>query len=265
MGTPLLSIDKTMTASAAMTSNWFSHPLFEPSNMRALSIGCCLQAVQQFAGINTVMYYSATILKLAGFTSDLEAIYLSIVVSFCNFIGSLLGLYLCDRIGRRSLTLTSLFAVTVALLGIAFSFYYAENYSEQVGCWLILTMICIYLLVFSPGMGTMPWTISAEIFPTHVRGIANSITTMTNWVSNFIVASTFLSLVRVATKTGAFVTYSVISACFLLYLYRYLPETKGKSLEEIKILFTSNMWGMSFFNIISISIVILIFHIIIIR
>jgi len=217
MDTPLLSIDMTSSPSSSLL-NKFTHPLFEPTNMRALSVGCCLQAVQQFAGINTVMYYSATILKLAGFTSDLEAIYLSIVVSLFNFCGSLVGLYLCDRIGRRRLALTSLFAVIVALIGIAFSFYYSQHYSEKVGCWLILSFICIYLLCFAPGMGTMPWTISAEIFPTHVRGVANSITTMTNWISNFIVASTFLSLVRVATKAGAFITYAVISAIFTIFI-----------------------------------------------
>ena len=246
MDTPLLkspeiSIDKV--ASPINNNSFLKHHLFETTNLRALSIGVCLQAVQQFAGINTVMYYSATILKLAGFTSDLEAIYLSIVVSFCNFIGSLIGLYLCDRVGRRKLTLTSLSFVIVALLAISLSFFYSQKYSEKVGCWLILTFICTYLLVFAYGMGTMPWTISAEIFPTNIRGVANSITTMTNWICNFAVASTFLTLVKAATKPGAFIIYSVVSICFLIYLYIYLPETKGKSLEEIRVLFTNNMWG----------------------
>jgi SP family myo-inositol transporter-like MFS transporter 13 len=247
MDTPLLkspeiSIDKVVAAPIKPNS-FFNHPLFHTTNLRALSIGCCLQAVQQFAGINTVMYYSATILKLAGFTSDLEAIYLSIVVSFCNFIGSLVGLYLCDRVGRRKLTLTSLSSVIVALLAISFSFFYSQRYSNKIGCWLILTFICIYLLVFAYGMGTMPWTISAEIFPTNIRGVANSITTMTNWICNFIVASTFLTLVNILTKPGAFITYAVVSTCFLIFLYIYLPETKGKPLEEIRVLFTNNMWG----------------------
>ena len=249
MDTPLLkspeiSIDKVV-ASPIKPNSFLKHPLFETTNLRALSIGCSLQAVQQFAGINTVMYYSATILKLAGFTSDLQAIYLSIAVSFCNFVGSLLGLYLCDRVGRRRLTLTSLSFVIVALLAIAFSFFYSQKYSEKIGCWLILTFICIYLLLFAYGMGTMPWTISAEIFPTNIRGVATSITTMTNWISNFIVASTFLTLVKAATKPGAFITYSAISTCFLIYLYFYLPETRGKSLEEIRLLFKNNMWGKS--------------------
>lgn len=103
--------------------------LFEKSTFRALLIGSSLQAAQQFSGINTVMYYSATILQLAGFSSTTEAIWLSAVVSFFNFVGSLIGLSFVEKIGRRKLTLISLFFVSVFLGLISLSFYFAEKNS----------------------------------------------------------------------------------------------------------------------------------------
>lgn len=106
--------------------------LLQKTVLRSLFLGCVLQAAQQFGGINTVMYYSTSILKIAGFTANSHAILLSMGVSFSNFCGSCVGLYLVDKVGRRSLTLWSLGSVCVFLLCIAVSFYFAENNSPVV-------------------------------------------------------------------------------------------------------------------------------------
>lgn len=277
--------------------------LTQPHVRRALWVGCALQAAQQLSGINTVMYYSATILKLAGFTDNTTAIWLACVVSFMNMVGSSIGLYLVERTGRRRLTLTSLFAVAVALAWIAVSFYVAKVESEDVhgvgscnhnncfdcvtdndcgfcsnvlgegfhgsACirgdeddpndegmcaskdydfyecpsgawrgWMIFISFCAYLLVFAPGMGTMPWTINSEIYPLNVRGVANSVATSVNWICNLIVSITFLTLTEALTRHGAFFLYSGVAMSFFVFLYLRLPETSGKSLEDITTLFT---------------------------
>ena len=103
----------------------------ERSLFRALVLGCSIQACQQLVGINTVMYYSATIMKQAGFDSR-SAIWLSTGISLCNFIGSLVGMNLVDRLGRRSLTLTSLLGVIFALAIISITFYNAEVSSQAI-------------------------------------------------------------------------------------------------------------------------------------
>lgn len=280
--------------------------LWNKTTRRALLLGCLLQACQQLSGINTVMYYSATILKLAGFTHTCEAIWLSAAVSFCNLLGSCVGLALVDRVGRRLLTLTSLFFVTLMLLGLSICFYLAEistvridnsnwpghdtcSYSYCFDCvedencgfcssdnscvhgggsrphnsstcsedsyygstcphfrtagWLIFAMLCLYLLCFAPGMGPMPWCINSEIYPTSVRGVGNSISTFVNWTSNLAMSMTFLTLTNAMTKQGAFGFYASIALLFFVFFVKYLPETKGLQLEEIKEKFSDVNWG----------------------
>lgn len=307
--------------------------LTKVTTARALLVGCALQAVQQIAAINTVMYYTATILSQSGF-SDSAARGLSAGVSFCNFVGSLLGLFLVDRIGRRKLTLTSLGMVVLCLLLIGGAFLRAEMTSEKVdldlggecdaykncfdcaqapncgfcqevkfpppplaydssmlsplssaatgshsggqsacilgdssgpadpsicdkaafysqsGCpnqrtsvYLIFFSLCFYLLCFSPGLGTMPWTICSEIFPTNVRGVATSITTVFNWGFNFIVSSSFLTMMNTLSRQGTFLLYASVTFVIFCWLWVYLPETKDVSLEDIPILFTKNYFG----------------------
>jgi MFS transporter, SP family, solute carrier family 2 (myo-inositol transporter), member 13 len=299
-----------------MTFSEILNKLRESTTARALFVGCSLQAAQQLCGINTVMYYTATILSFAGFGSDLVVLlWLSAVASFCNFIGSCGGLYSVDRYGRRSLTLYSIFGVSICLSLLSISFYFAEVMSPKAssssleggcsqysycfdciqddncgwceaipypsghnsGCipadddhnpvnstycpissdfypsscpgngqsfgWLIFISLCLYLLVFSAGMGCMPWTITSEIFPTNVRGVCNSITTTTNWSMNLLVSLTFLTITNTCTKQSAFGIYAGIALIFLWFFFNYLPETKGLSLEEIQSLFSDTLWG----------------------
>jgi MFS transporter, SP family, solute carrier family 2 (myo-inositol transporter), member 13 len=291
----------------------------DPVIRRALFLGCALQAAQQIGGINTVMYYTATILKLAGFSTNAEAVWLSAAVAFCNFMGTVVGLTFVESVGRRKLTLLSLGAVCLILAGIAVAFYEAQTTSPETeyrhapdtysdhcrqyqycfdcvqdedcgyctsfiddagndsgssacvsgdssnpshttcksadyygdSCpgdsagigWAIFVLLCAYLFAFAPGMGCMPWCINSEIYPTHVRGIANSIATTVNWASNFAMSASFLTLMSVATRQGAFLTYAAVSLLFLVFFYRYLPETKGRELEAIQTLFNDRNWG----------------------
>ncbi|KAG6615926.1 putative proton myo-inositol cotransporter [Phytophthora cinnamomi] len=179
-----------------------------PAVLRALGLGCFLQALQQLCGINTVMYYGATIIQLAGFTNPSTAIWLSALVSFSNFIFTFVGIYLVDRKGRRVLTLGSLIGVALSLTALGASFYAAEMQSvDSTG-----VDECSQL---STGMGCMPWTINAEIYPLHVRSFALSMATSVNWLFNLFVSFTFLSVVDI--------------------LEPY--ETKGLELEQIQRVF----------------------------
>ncbi|GMF10715.1 unnamed protein product [Phytophthora lilii] len=103
----------------------------QPAVLRALMLGCFLQALQQLCGINTVMYYGATIIQLAGFTNPTTAIWLSALVSFSNFIFTFVGIYLVDRKGRRMLTLGSLVGIVLSLTALGASFYAAELQSVE--------------------------------------------------------------------------------------------------------------------------------------
>lgn len=113
--------------------------------------------------------------------------------------------------------------------------------SNHLGGWWALIAAGAYVAMFQPGMGPMPWTINAEIYPLHARSMAVSLATLVNWSSNLLVAATFLDLVEWLTPQGAFWTYAAIGALGWAWLYVFLPETAGKSLEEIEQLFGSSV------------------------
>ena len=242
-----LSLEEKSTA----TPNVWSL-LRKTTTIRALILGAMLQSGQQVGGINTVMYFGATIFTLGG-SSHITAIWLTVGLSACNWLGSCISFYLQDRLGRRSLTLISMLGVSLSLFCIAAAFFATRSARSDAGqssegsisstTWLIFSVICMYLICFGSGMGSTPWTVCAEIYPTAVRGAATSITTSVNWVSNFIMSMSFLSIVSACTAEGAFLLYSILSLCYALFYYFYLPETKGVPLENIARLFEDNQWG----------------------
>ena len=235
--------------------------LQKPTTRRALILGCCLQAGNQLAGINTVMYYGATIFTMSG-TDTVTAIWLTMGLSACNFVGSSLSSYLQDKVGRRTLTLYSMVGLSFGLVLIASAFWATggdtetnDNASDndsssggglssvKSGTWVVFSAICFYLLCFSVGMGSTPWTICAEIYPTSVRGAANSITTGVNWAATFIMSMSFLSIVKAVGDGGAFLLYAAVSFSLYVMYLMYLPETKNIALEDVPALFSESQWG----------------------
>lgn len=291
------------------------------STRRALALGCLLQGIQQLAGINTVMYYSASIIQMAGVKDYSIAIWLACATAAVNFFCTFIGLFLVERVGRRPLTIWSLIGVVISLviLGVGFhlmtldappvtvagdvlcgaaktctectnagcgfcywdlasgimngscwshSFNDAAIYPSTGTCsnvtamtsnsgltwaadwcpsrysWVAVAALAIYLLFFAPGMGPMPWTINSEIYPMWARSSCNSVATSTNWFFNLLISMTFLTLTEVLTKEGAFYLYAGFAAIGLIALIFLLPETKGRSLEEMETVF-SGPWCVS--------------------
>lgn len=214
-----------------------------------LTVGCGLQLLQQFAGINTLMYYSSTILSASTnndehsnpWSSDNNtAICLSSVTAFAQLVGVLIGMAVVDRVGRRVLTMWSLVFVTLALVLLGFAFF------RQQSQWMAIVGMVGYLVAFGFGMSPIPWLVNAEIYPIRVRSTAISISTGVNWVANLIVSTTFLSLAKVTSTDrenaenhpdGAFWIYAAIASLGLVWVAFTLPETNGKTLEEIGLYF----------------------------
>ena len=197
-----------------------------PSLRRALMIGVMLQVFQQLTGINTVMYYSPTILQLSQnsddtstptyseeFQSNKEAIYASMIVAATNMLMSFIAVFTIDRVGRKLLLLCSLVGVAGSLLILSIAFY-EPQYS-----YLALIGLVSYLIFFAPGMGPVPWTINSEIYPLYVRAGATSISSCANWISNLLVSITFLSLLELITPTGTFLLYCSIASPFFFFCF----------------------------------------------
>jgi len=230
--------DITISCRTSATGGKWWRMITSPHARLALMLGCLLQAIQQLAGINTVMYYSASILVMAG-VPDTTSIWLSSVTSSFNFLGTLVGLVLVARLSRRSLLFSSMAMVAMSLLAISASFQYISLHPSGItGPVLALLSMCLYLAGFAPGLGTLPWTINSELHPPWCRAEAISMATATNWIINFIVSATFLSLIDLLGRPATFVMYAVLTSVGAGVLYWYLPETKGVALEEVEGLFT---------------------------
>jgi len=213
------------------TGGW--RELFSPAIRPALLVGISLQAFQQFCGINTAMYYSPTILKFAGFKSNSSAIWFSDAVAFTNALFTVVAIWLIDRVGRRKLLLASMTGLIIGLAALGLSFYLHDRFPDYTGA-MALGSLVFYVAFFAIGMGPIPWTVNSEIYPLSVRGLANGVATTVNWTSNLIVSVTFLTYIGLVTKAGAFWTYAGIGVAGWIFFYFLLPETKGKSIEEIQ-------------------------------
>jgi len=203
-------------------------PLLRP----ALIVGIGLAIVQQITGINTVIYYAPTIFKFAGLSSLSVAILASVGAGVVNVVLTLVAMQLIDRIGRRPLLLFSLagMALSLFVLGIAFSL---PQLSGSLG-WIAVSSLMIYVGSFAVGLGPVFWLMLSEIYPLRIRGRAMSIGTVANWGANFIVALSFLTLTQVLGKSATFWLYGIVSIGAWLFAFFLVPETKGKTLEQIE-------------------------------
>ncbi|XP_054789826.1 inositol transporter 1-like [Prosopis cineraria] len=210
----------------------------------AFLAGAGLQAFQQFTGINTVMYYSPTIVQMAGFHSNELALLLSLVVAGMNAAGTVLGIYLIDHAGRRKLALYSLAGVITALILLTMSFLNQTSDSTNgLYGWLAILGLALYIAFFSPGMGPVPWTVNSEIYPEEYRGICGGMAATVNWVSNLIVAQSFLSIAAALGTGSTFLIIAGIAVLAFLFVALYVPETKGLTFDEVEQIWRERAWG----------------------
>ena len=223
-----------------------------PEARYALFVAAGLQAFQQLVGINTgmptkarllagsamldcqsdtalaVMYYSAQILRLAGVGDNETALQYGLVISAGNVVGTVVGLLLIDRLGRRPLALWSLAGCFASLCVLALSFHAPRPDGA-----LAFAGLCGYILCFSPGMGPVPWAVQSEVFPPRMRSAGTGVATFVNWAFNFAVAQTFLSMVDGIGKAGTFACFAGLTAVAFAFVLCAVPETKGLSLDEV--------------------------------
>ncbi|CAN1778055.1 Inositol transporter 1 [Linum perenne] len=188
-----------------------------------------MQAFQQLIGINTVMYYSPTIVQMAGFQSNQLALILSSLIAAMNAAGSILGIYLIDHFGRKKLALCSLSGVITSLIILSTAFYNNQSSSG----WLAVTGLALYIAAFSPGMGTVPWTMNSEIYPSQYRGICCGMSATVNWVSNLVVAESFLSIAEASGAGSAFLILAGLGVVSVWFVVVFVPETKGLTFVEV--------------------------------
>jgi len=206
--------------------------LFQPSLRMPLIVGLGLAVFQQITGINTVIYYAPTIFKFAGIEDVGPAILAGAGLAMVMWCFHVLAIFLLDRVGRRPLLLTGVGGqiVGLAILGAAFQFHQFADFKSYIA----IGGLVIYVACFAFGLGPIFWLLISEIYPLRVRGAAMSAVTVTNWAFNLAVAVTFLTLVGVLGHAGTFWLYGAIAVAAWVFFYLLVPETKGKSLEQIE-------------------------------
>lgn len=206
--------------------------LFQPSVRMPLIVGLGLAIFQQITGINTVIYYAPTIFKFAGIEAAGPAILAGAGLTMVMWIFHVLAIFLLDRVGRRPLLLVGVAGqvIGLAILGAAFQFAQLASIKSYVA----IGGLVIYVSCFAFGLGPIFWLLISEIYPLKIRSAAMSAVTVTNWGLNLVVAMTFLTLVALLGQAWTFWLYGLIAIAAWVFIYRLVPETKGKSLEQIE-------------------------------
>lgn len=201
--------------------------LLTPDVRPALVVGLTLAAVQQFGGINTIIYYAPTIIQQTGLNAS-NSIFYSVFIGAINLIMTLAAIRLVDRAGRRIMVLVSLALMAVSIFMLGLAFVVGMNSA------LTLLFMIIYIAAYAGGLGPVFWTLLGEIFPPSVRAEGSSVATAVNWVSNFVVSLAFLPVAAAIGQGETFWIFAGICVLAFFFVSRYLPETRERDPEQIE-------------------------------
>ncbi|XP_027770399.1 probable polyol transporter 4 isoform X2 [Solanum pennellii] len=209
-----------------------------PGVRRMLITGCGIQCFQQVTGIDATVYYSPTIFKDAGIKGNTQLLAATVAVGFTKTIFILIAIFLIDKVGRKPLLYVSTIGMTTCLFGLGLTLSLLGNGS--VGIKLAILCVCGNVAFFSVGIGPICWVLTSEIFPLRLRAQASALGAVGSRVSSGVVAMSFLSVSRTITVGGTFFVFAAISALSVAFVHKCVPETKGKSLEEIEMMFQND-------------------------
>jgi SP family arabinose:H+ symporter-like MFS transporter len=211
-----------------------SEELFAPGIRKRVFVAVSLAVLQQISGINTVLYYGSVL-----FTEHFHgesakaALGANVVVGLVNLLCTLVAMIFIDRWGRRGLFLVASGGMAVSLTVLAFALHVTT-----IAPAVVFGSVLLYVAFFAVGLGPGVWVYMSEIFPTRVRGRATSLATTALWTACLVVTLTFLSIVEALGTSTAFLLYALLSLVTFVFVLKWVPETRGKSLEEIQ-----RMWG----------------------
>lgn len=192
---------------------------------KVLIIGVLLSLFQQVVGINVVLYYAPTIFKGLGFGND-AAMWQTVIMGFVNIVFTLVAIFTVDKFGRKPLLIIGSIGMAIGMFAIGLLAYF-----KIIGI-STLVFIVIYSASFMMSWGPICWVMISEIFPNTIRGKAVAIAVAAQWITNFIVSSTFPALAAFSVPF-TYILYGIMSLLSAIFVWKMVPETKGKTLEEM--------------------------------
>ena len=196
-------------------------------------VGIGIMFAQICTGINTIIYYAPTIFKIAGFDSNLNAIYATTGIGVVNFLMTVVAIFFTDRLGRKPLLYFGLTGVMLSLLALGCAFQFEAVLGANLK-WVAVGSLVAYIVCFAFSLGPIGWVLVSEVFPLKIRGLAMSICTVSNFAFNFFVVGSFPILINRLGGAITFWGFAAVSLLCILFVFFFVPETKGISLEQIE-------------------------------
>jgi len=210
-----------------------SAEILKPWLRPALIITIGIFFFQQFSGVNTIIYYSPIIFKMAGIVSNTDSILPAIIIGAVNVIACFISVILLDKVGRRKLYMVGIWGMIPSLALLGACFHFKEALGASLPVFAVLSIVC-YIVFIAISLAPLGWLLISEVFPLNVRGIGMSIGSLAHWGFNAVIAFTFFKLVNAFGVSATFFLYAGICLIGMFWGWYYIPETKGKSLEEIE-------------------------------
>lgn len=208
------------------------HLFIENSNFRrSVGLGVLLQLMQQFTGMNVVMYYAPRIFKDMGYDTSAQ-MWFTAIVGLTNVLATFIAIGLIDRWGRKPILYTG-FAVMAVGLGVVGTMMHSGVTTHEAQLFTV-GMLLVFIVGFAMSAGPLIWTLCSEVQPLKGRDFGIGCSTFTNWIANMIVGATFLSLLNSIGHAETFWLYAALNAVFIILTFWLVPETKGITLEQIE-------------------------------
>ncbi|WP_304168708.1 sugar porter family MFS transporter, partial [Lonsdalea britannica] len=199
---------------------------------RAVYLGILLQVMQQFTGMNVIMYYAPKIFDIAGFTSTGQQMWGTVIVGAVNVLATFIAIGLVDRWGRKP-TLILGFVVMACGMGVLGTMLHVGITSSAMQ-YAAIIMLLMFIVGFAMSAGPLIWVLCSEIQPLRGRDFGITVSTTTNWIANMIVGATFLTLLNTLGNANTFWVYGGLNVLFIVLTLLLIPETKNVSLEHIE-------------------------------
>jgi SP family xylose:H+ symportor-like MFS transporter len=209
--------------------------LFKPGVRVVLIMGVALAILQQVTGINVILYYGPEIFKKTGIETNVALLWQALVGGV-NLLFTVVAIWTVDKLGRKPLMTFGAAGMGIALFALGFAFFF-----QSAGAWALVFVVG-FIACFAMSVGPVTWVILSEVFPNRIRGRAMSIATVCLWSANFLVSQTFPMMNENEWLTAQyhngfpFWVYGVFCVVLVVVMLTIVPETKGKSLEEIEVM-----------------------------
>lgn len=218
--------------SLAVQGNGFRLFLRNVNFRRSTYLGMMLQVMQQLTGANVILYYAPKILGMAGIAADTDRMWGTVAIGVLMTLATFIAVGQVDRAGRKPLLYIGYGVMGACMLGMGVLFEVGLGGSFSAG--IAIALLVAFVISYAMSAAPVVWILCSEIQPLAGRDFGVSCSTVTNWVSNFFVGATFLSLLHVIGTSQTFWMYAVLNFCFIALVYALLPETKGVTLEQIE-------------------------------